>query len=112
MQSRTSELERIASSTNHKLDTVFRLSRKFVRANDENEVISMVIREFVDLVGAIGASLVPLDERGQPLTAISHGELPQQVMDAWIEYLASPEMRHRCDICKQLGAFSSNWPLI
>ncbi len=93
LQSRIVEIENNAADLNRRSEAVFHLSRKFVEANDESEVISTLLRVSVDLAGAIGASLVPLDERGQPLTAISYGEIPGQLMDAWVEYLASPAIR-------------------
>ncbi|MBK5108826.1 MAG: hypothetical protein JJE12_11885, partial [Anaerolineales bacterium] len=80
------------------------LSQKFVEANDENEVLNSLLPVMVGMVGAVGASVVPLDERGQPLAAISHGEIPKSLMDSWVEYLASPEVRHKCASCQQTGS--------
>jgi len=56
--------------------------------------------------------VVPLDERGQPLTAISYGEIPNPLMDAWVEYLASPEVRHRCAACQKTDTLVQNCPLV
>lgn len=93
-------------------DAIFQLSRKFVAANDENEILSSLLKVMVDMVGAVGASVVPLDVRGQPLTAISHGEIPKPLMDSWVEYLASPAVRHRCGSCLQTGSLVHNCPLV
>jgi two-component system nitrate/nitrite sensor histidine kinase NarX len=112
LQTRIVEIENNAADLNRRSEAVFHLSRKFVEANDESEVISTLLRVSVDLAGAIGASLVPLDERGQPLTAISYGEIPGQLMDAWVEYLASPEIRSRCGTCQKMGNFTKNCPLV
>lgn len=106
------EIEEDAADVKRRSDAVFHLSRKFVEVNDENEVAASVLRISVDLAGAIGASLVPLDERGQPLTAISYGEMPDQAMDAWVEYLASPGIRQRCISCQNLESFAHNCPLL
>lgn len=112
MQSRISEIESDAADANRRLEAVFKLGRKFVESNDESEVISSMLGTSVDLVGAIGASLVPLDERGQPLTALSYGKLPDQGIDAWVEYLASPAVRHSCGTCKRAGNFVQNCQLV
>ena len=112
LQSRMVEIENNASDLSRRSEAVFHLSRKFVEANEENEVVSALLKVSVDLAGAVGASLVPLDERGQPLTAVSYGEIPKQLMDSWVEYLASPEIRHRCDTCQIKGTFTNNCPLV
>ena len=82
------------------METTFRISQHFVDANDENQVIEPVLRLLVDLTGATGAAFVPLDEHGQPQTALSHGELPFPVMDAWLEYLTTRGVRDRCRECE------------
>ena len=112
LQSQVGESKKNAADANRRLEAILRLSRIFVEASDEKEVVSLVLRLSVELVGAIGASFVPLDERGQPLTAISYGELPAKVMDAWIEYLASPAVRHRCEICQNQKELTTTCPLI
>jgi two-component system nitrate/nitrite sensor histidine kinase NarX len=111
-QRRIAEVEADASNINRRANAVLELSRKFVEADDENEVVSSLLKVSVDLVDAIGASVVPLDERGQPLTAISYGEIPNSLMDAWVEYLASPEVRHRCAACQKKGTLVQNCPLV
>ena len=112
LQSRMVEIEKNAADLTRRSEAVFHLSRKFVEANEENEIVSALLKVSVDLAGAVGASLVPLDERGQPLTAVSYGEIPKQLMDSWVEYLASPEIRHRCDTCQKKGNFTNNCPLV
>jgi two-component system nitrate/nitrite sensor histidine kinase NarX len=112
LQTQAGESMRIAADANRRLAAILRLSRIFVEANDEKEVVSLVLQLSVELVGALGASFVPIDERGQPLTAISYGELPAKMMDAWIEYLASPAVRHRCEICQKQGELTTACPMI
>jgi two-component system nitrate/nitrite sensor histidine kinase NarX len=112
LQSQIGDIENNSINTRQRLDAVLQLSRKFVEANDENDVIELLLRLSVELVGSIGASFVPLDERGQPLTAVSYGDLPALISDAWIEYLASPAMRTRCGTCQNYGLFTRTCPLI
>ncbi len=87
-----------------RLAAVFRLTRQFVEAEDEEALIERVLHLCLSLEGVRGASFVPLDPRGQPLPAHSRGDLPERVLNAWVEYMASPEVRHRCNRCQQLEA--------
>jgi hypothetical protein len=66
----------------------------------------------MELTGAMGASFVPLDDRGQPLAAIRHGEFPFPVPDAWLEYLASPSVRQECKHCSRKGSYVRTCPLL
>lgn len=109
---RIEAVERRASEANQRLEAVFRLSRKFVEANDEKEVVELLLRLSVDLVGAMGASLVPLDERGQPMTAVNYGDLPAPAFGAWVEYLASPAVRQRCENCQSHETLNQACPLL
>jgi two-component system, NarL family, nitrate/nitrite sensor histidine kinase NarX len=94
------------------LAAVFRLSQKFVEASEEREIVEEMMNLAVDLVGAMGASFVPLDERGQPLTAVNYGDFPAPVINSWVEYLASPQIRQSCGTCLNHGAMSSPCPLL
>jgi two-component system nitrate/nitrite sensor histidine kinase NarX len=112
LRKKITNIEKKASNDKRRSEAIFQLSRKFVESNCEDEVVSSLLQISSDLVEAVGASFVPLDERGQPLTAISFGGVPLEQMEAWVEYLASPEIRHSCSTCKQLGDFAQNCPLI
>lgn len=112
LRSRVLETESETSNINRRGNAVLELSRKFVEATNEREVVSSLLLVLIDIVEAIGASVVPLDERGQPLTAISSGEIPNPLMESWVEYLASPEIRHRCGACQKTGTLVHNCPLI
>ncbi len=112
LQSRMVEVEADASNVNRRANAVLELSRIFVETDDENEVVSSLLKVLIDLVEAIGASVVPLDEHGQPLTAISYGEISNPLKDAWVEYLASPEVRRRCAACQKTDTMVQNCPLV
>ena len=108
------EAERQVADAYQRLEAIFRVSQKFVEASDENEILEPVLRLLVELTGAQGASFVPLDEHGQPQTALSHGVLPFPVMEAWVEYLASPGVRERCGNCenREPSERPNNCPLL
>ena len=100
LKNRLREAESVVAESDQRLEAIFDVSQKFVEAGDENEVVEPVLRLLIGLIGAERASFVPLDEHGQPQTAISHGQMQLPVMNAWLEYLASPEVRHRCHSCE------------
>jgi two-component system nitrate/nitrite sensor histidine kinase NarX len=112
LQRSLDKIETDTSRLNRRSEAIFQLSLKFVEAETEDEVVTSLLKVLVDLLEAIGASVVPLDERGQPLTAISYGEIPRPLMDSWIEYLASPEIRHQCGTCKIAGSVVHHCPLV
>jgi len=114
LETQLKDAERRVADAYQRLETIFLVSQKFVEADDENEVIEPVLRLLVGLTGANGASFVPLDEHGQPQTALSHGEMPFPIMEAWVEYLASPGVRQRCANCEfqELPQKPANCPLL
>jgi two-component system nitrate/nitrite sensor histidine kinase NarX len=91
---------------------VFRISQLFAEAKDEDEVIDLVLHTAMDLLQAKGASYVPLDERSQPQSAISLGEMPFPVAQAWVEYLASPAVRQQCASCQNYAQLTVSCPLL
>jgi two-component system nitrate/nitrite sensor histidine kinase NarX len=92
--------------------TLSTITQMFAEARDEAEVIELVLQLSIESIGAKSASLVPLDERGQPLHALTAGEIPIPALDAWLEYLASPEVRQRCSTCDQKGKMTLSCPLL
>ncbi|MCZ7551674.1 MAG: hypothetical protein M5U05_03670 [Anaerolineales bacterium] len=95
------ESEKRLEDAYQRLETIFRVSQKFLEANDENDVIELVLNLLVELTGAQGAAFVPLDEHGQPQATISRGALPPTEMDGWLEHLASPGVRALLELRRQ-----------
>lgn len=114
LKNRFAAAERRVEDAYLRLEAIFRVSQKFVEASDENEVIEPVLSLLISLTGARGASFVPLDEHGQPRSTFTQGEMPFTVMDAWLEYLASPGVRERCSNCenKETRTKPNNCPLL
>ncbi|MFL7891011.1 MAG: GAF domain-containing protein [Anaerolineales bacterium] len=112
LQNQIADAEREMSGISSRSDAIFRLSRRFVEANNEKEVLTALLNVVVDISGAVGASVVPLDDRGQPMTALSFGGVPEALMNSWVEYLASPAIRQRCGSCQQPGSIVHVCPLV
>jgi two-component system nitrate/nitrite sensor histidine kinase NarX len=109
---RLAQVEQQANEATRRLSAVFLLRQQFLDAEDEKEVIEGVLPLSVELTGASGASFVPLDEHGQPMLAVSYGELPAGVSEAWVEYLASPSVHKRCSVCETHSQLSTACPLL
>lgn len=88
--------------TTQQLSAILQISQKFVQAGDESEIINTILHAVMRTTGAMGASFVPLDERGKPLGAVQQGEFPFPVPGAWLEYLASTSVRETCEQCAVL----------
>lgn len=112
LRGRVEDAEGESARTGRRSRAIFELSQKFVEAHDEQDVLGALLSITVEMVGAVGASVVPLDDRGHPLTAISHGDIPKSLMDSWVEYLATPEVRHTCGACQKTGSVVHNCPLV
>jgi len=100
MQQRLEASERRAAQSTHRLEAILQISQRLVEACDENEVAHLVLPLAVELAGATGGAFVPLDEHGQSQAAVNFGGMPTTDLNAWLEYLASPQVRERCSVCK------------
>ena len=103
---------RQVEETNQRLSAVFRLRSHFLDASDESEIVEWLLRLTGELNGINGASFVPLDEHGQPLATHGYGAQPAPMTEAWVEYLASPAVRDRCQVCENHNHLSTSCPLL
>ncbi len=92
--------------------SIFEASKQLVSASDEKGVVHLLLQFSLEISGAVGASFVPLDERGLPLAAIRHGNIPESVPNAWLEYLASPSVRMKCSQCSHYGRVKESCQLL
>lgn len=109
---RIESLERTLETSNKRQQAIFQINRMFASAQEESEVIDLILRLSLDVIGAKGASYVPLDERSQPLSAMTTGVMPMPEADAWLEYLASPQIRERCGSCQEYESIFNLCPLL
>ena len=112
LTSKLAQAEAQLSQAYQRQAAILRISQLFSEAKDDHQVIEHVLRYALDLLEAKGASFVPLDERAQPQAAVSMGEIPSVVTDAWIEYLASPAIRQQCGACQNYDRMTFSCPLI
>jgi len=98
--------------TRDRQNTVLRISQMFLEAGDEDDVVELTIRLARELLGARGASFVPLDDNARPLEAKSQGDMPFTEASAWLEYLASPGVREACAACQEKEHLTHTCPLL
>ncbi len=99
-------------SSQERLEAFYEISQKLILVSDERDVIDFVLRKAIQLSEAVGASYVPLDDYGQPLSVTSMGERPPQLVDEYLEYLASPAVRNRCQNCDKYHTLTSSCNLL
>jgi signal transduction histidine kinase len=105
-------VERQAALVKRRLAALVLINQKFAHINDEQELIQLTLHAVVDQAGAVGAVFVPLDQRGQPLAAISFGSSPYPVPADWVEYLATPAVHDRCLACEKGESLDATCPLL
>jgi transcriptional regulator with GAF, ATPase, and Fis domain len=109
------EIQRLTQrveQANAQISGVLKLSYIYSQAKTESEMIEALLKLCIDLVGAQGASFVALDDRNQPLAAQTLGELPFPALTAWVEYLATPAIRQRCQLCHSYAQLNTSCPLL
>ncbi len=98
------EQENLSNVAQRRLDSVIHLNHQLVEVEDEKSLLDKALDVVTRLTGALASSFVPLDELGEPLTAIVHGNLPEPILVAWAEHLASNLVRQTCGKCQDLFA--------
>jgi len=106
------EAQRSAAESAERQSKVLQISETYIDASDESEIIDRVLELSKGITGASGASFVLLDDRLNPLTPVTTGEMPPGVTSDWLEYLASPAVRQRCANCNVLGHMTQDCPLL
>jgi two-component system nitrate/nitrite sensor histidine kinase NarX len=87
-----------------RMAALLQLHRDLVDANQDTALLEAMLDLMIETSGALGCSFMPLDEWGQPLQAITRGNLPETDLLAWNKRLMSDEVRHRCRDCLVLHA--------
>lgn len=112
LKQRALDSEKTGAEAYRRLKMVLHVSQELAEASEESEVVELLLHLAIDLIGADGASFVPLDEHAQPLAAMTSGEMPFPVAEAWMEYLASPVVRQQCGSCQKHEQLNLTCPLL
>lgn len=101
-----------SENTAQRLEAISRLGGGLLEASTETQITELVMPIAIELVGAVGATFVPIDENSQPLNMLPFGDVPSLTLSSWMEFLGSPETRDRCGACKQYGHLVSECSLL
>jgi signal transduction histidine kinase len=95
-----------------RLETISALNTHYLTVETENMAISTFMQAAMQHTQAIGASYLPMDEDGRPLTLISQGVITQQPdIAAWESVLEAPPIRTQCRVCLKQELISDTCPL-
>lgn len=93
-------------------NALFRISYSFSDVRTERDVMELALLLARESTDAPAASFVPLDERAQPMPGLTSGDIPFQISDAWLEHLASPQVRAACSTCRKYGQITEECILV
>jgi two-component system, NarL family, nitrate/nitrite sensor histidine kinase NarX len=110
-KARIEETERAREEDSRRFETLLRLNRGLIEADDEHALMDTSLSALNELVDALGCSFVPIDEWDQPLPAFTHGKLPEPVLRAWATHLTDGLLRQRCGSCSVLESTPGGCPL-
>ena len=111
VQERLLQADRRRAEEARRSETLLRLNRGLVEAQDEHALMDTALSAITGLVGALGCSFVPVDEWDQPLPAFTYGQMPEPVLRAWSAHLANGMLRDRCSDCSVLESTPGGCPL-
>lgn len=84
---------------NRRLEFLIRVNRRLTEAEDEETLVEVMLDLPLEVVPAVGCSLVRFDERGQPLPAVHQGDVDSELLETWATHLSTPEIHHSCTHC-------------
>lgn len=106
------EAKKKALQTSQRQEMIFQISQRYNQASDEDEVVQLTLQFSQNVLGASGASYVPLDDRLQPMRPMTVGLFPAHATQDWLQYLASPAVRQGCSTCQSYAHFTPECPLL
>lgn len=87
---------------NQRLEFLIQINRRLAEVEDEEALAEIMLELTLEMVPALGCSLVRFDERKKPLPPIHKGDMSVEAFDAWSAHIASPETRQACQHCTSL----------
>ena len=84
---------------NQRLEFLVRVNRLLAEAEDEEALIEMMLALSLEVVPAVGCSLIRFDERGQPMPVIHQGDIDLELLERWSTHLSTNKIRHECEQC-------------
>lgn len=112
MTSRLEGSEADLKEIQKRLTATLQINARLADATDEASLMKAVLTQFGDLVGASGSTYIPMDNLGQPLAVVHHGQVPESEQMDWSRLALSPEVQDRCRSCTlRHASLTENCPL-
>jgi two-component system nitrate/nitrite sensor histidine kinase NarX len=87
------------TAANQRLEFLYQVSRRLAEAEDEEELIDTILDLPLEVVPALGCTLIRFDDRGRPMPALHRGSLEPTLFDAWGMHLSGGDNSPPCENC-------------
>ena len=87
------------TEANQRLEFLVKVNRRLAEAEDEESLFDVILDLPLEVLPALGCTLIRFDERGHPLPAIHRGSLDAAAFDAWANHLSGAQNHVPCENC-------------
>lgn len=84
---------------NNQLTTLSQSNSRLAAAHDEESLLKVLLELPLDVVPALGTSLICFDQQQHPLPPLFFGDLPPVVFETWSAHLTEQQVRQQCANC-------------
>ena len=85
--------------SNQRLELLIKVDRRLAGADDEEALVNVIMALPLEVIPAIGCSLIFFDDRKHPLPAIHRGDLDPVIFDSWARHLSTADRHAACPHC-------------
>jgi two-component system nitrate/nitrite sensor histidine kinase NarX len=96
------------SDANERLAFLIQVNRRLSEAEDEDDLLTMMLDLPRQVVPVVSCSLIRLDERAQPLPALHQGNVDPIAFDSWAAHLMDKRTRELCACCSPQASTTTN----
>lgn len=95
-----------------RLSSLYQGIMQLSQMRTEDDLLNKLLALCVEFSGAVGGTYIAYDERKQPVGCFQLGENQNSMLDAYFEYIASPQVRGRCAVCQEKETLRHSCPII
>jgi len=89
---------------NQRLTFLLQANHTLAQAEDEEALVAAMLELPLQVVPAVGCSLIRFNERQHPVSIVHRGEVTPEITDIWAEHLADAFVSQQCARCTSLTA--------
>lgn len=87
------------AKVNQQLQLMLRVEQRLVEADDEEQLTSEMLELPLEVVPALGSTLIRFDRNEEPLAPMHYGDLNPEEFEAWSAHLAARAPAGACEAC-------------